>query len=56
LTINSSQGLRQAAVNGMGIIMLADALVQPDTGTSTSPLSPVMRHSLSASRQLSLAG
>ncbi|WP_438870297.1 LysR family transcriptional regulator [Pseudomonas sp. L1(2025)] len=30
LTINSSQGLRQAAVNGMGIIMLADALVQPD--------------------------
>lgn len=30
LTINSSQGLRQAAINGMGIIMLADALVQPD--------------------------
>ena len=30
LTINSSQGLRQAAVNGMGIIMLADALVPPD--------------------------
>ena len=30
LTINSSQGLRQAAVNGMGIIMLADALVQQD--------------------------
>lgn len=30
LTINSSQGLRQAAINGMGISMLADALVQPD--------------------------
>ena len=30
LTINSSQGLRQAAINGMGITMLADALVQPD--------------------------
>jgi DNA-binding transcriptional LysR family regulator len=30
LIINSSQGLRQAAINGMGIIMLADALVQPD--------------------------
>jgi len=30
LTINSSQGLRQAAINGMGVIMLADALVQPD--------------------------
>ncbi|WP_248752699.1 LysR family transcriptional regulator [Pseudomonas sp. MWU15-20650] len=30
LTINSSQGLRQAAVHGMGIVMLPDALVQPD--------------------------
>jgi DNA-binding transcriptional LysR family regulator len=30
LTINSSQALRQAAVQGMGIVMLPDALVQPD--------------------------
>ncbi|NCE85315.1 MULTISPECIES: LysR family transcriptional regulator [Pseudomonas] len=30
LTINSSQGLHQAAVQGMGIVMLPDALVQPD--------------------------
>ncbi|MEB0105884.1 LysR family transcriptional regulator [Pseudomonas sp. MH9.3] len=30
LTLNSSQGLRQAAVHGMGIVMLPDALVRPD--------------------------
>jgi len=33
LTINSSQALRQAAVQGMGIVMLPDALVQPDLQT-----------------------
>lgn len=30
LTINSSQALRQVAVRGMGIVMLPDALIQPD--------------------------
>ncbi|MBP1123555.1 MULTISPECIES: LysR family transcriptional regulator [Pseudomonas] len=30
LTLNSSQGLRQAAIHGMGIVMLPDALVRPD--------------------------
>ncbi|MBC3196495.1 LysR family transcriptional regulator [Pseudomonas poae] len=30
LILNSSQGLRQAAVHGMGIVMLPDALVRPD--------------------------
>jgi DNA-binding transcriptional LysR family regulator len=30
LTINSSQALRQAAVQGIVIVMLPDALVQPD--------------------------
>jgi DNA-binding transcriptional LysR family regulator len=30
LTINSSQALRQAALEGMGIVMLPDALVEPD--------------------------
>lgn len=30
LTINSSQALRRAAVEGMGIVVLPDALVEPD--------------------------
>ena len=33
MTINSSQALRQAAVQGMGIVMLPDALVQPELQT-----------------------